>query len=56
VGAWSIADAFFTPVATRFRTYGVALSDFGDTGMAAAYVEALLSTPEYLAWEMMALG
>ena len=27
---WSIADAFFTPVATRFRTYGVRLSDFGD--------------------------
>ena len=32
VGEWSIADAFFTPVATRFRTYGVRLSDFGDEG------------------------
>ena len=32
LGAWSIADAYFTPVATRFRTYGVDLSDYGDEG------------------------
>jgi glutathione S-transferase len=50
VGAWSIADAFFTPVATRFHTYGVQLSDFGDHGDAAAYADSLLKTPEYLAW------
>ena len=50
VGPWSIADAFFTPVATRFHTYGVRLSDFGDRGEAAIYAEALLKTPEYLAW------
>jgi glutathione S-transferase len=50
VGPWSIADAFFTPVATRFHTYGVKLSDFGDRGAAASYAEALLTTPEYLAW------
>lgn len=50
-GDWSIADAFFTPVATRFRTYGVKLSDFGDTGAAGAYCERLLETPEFLAWE-----
>ena len=49
-GPWSIADAFFTPVATRFHTYGVRLSDFGDRGDAATYAEALLHTPEYLAW------
>ena len=36
---WSIADAFYTPVATRFRSYGVLLSDFGDTGPAGAYAE-----------------
>ena len=29
---WSIADAFYTPVATRFRSYGVLPSDHGDTG------------------------
>ena len=50
LGDWSIADAFYTPVATRFRTYGIALSDFGDTGAAAAYSQRLLETPEFLAW------
>lgn len=50
-GDWSIADAFFTPVATRFRTYGVMLSDFGDAGDAGEYCERLLQTPEFLAWE-----
>lgn len=50
-GDWSIADAFYTPVATRFRTYGVRLSDFGDTGPAGEYGERLLETPEFKAWE-----
>ncbi len=50
-GDWSIADAFFTPVATRFRTYGVRLAEYGDHGAAQAYSERLLSTPEFLAWE-----
>jgi len=49
-GDWSIADAFYTPVATRFLSYGVKLSDFGDRGSAGAYAEALLETPEYEAW------
>jgi glutathione S-transferase len=48
---WGIADAFFTPVASRFRTYGVLLSDFGDAGPAGQYMERLLEEPEYLAWE-----
>ena len=51
LGEWSIADAFYTPVATRFRTYGVQLSDFGDTGEAGRYAEALLKTAEFKAWE-----
>ena len=51
VGEWSIADAFYTPVATRFRTYGIHLSDYGDTGAAGAYCERLLQAPEFLAWE-----
>jgi len=50
-GGWSVADAFYTPVATRFRTYGVRLSDYGDAGPAGAYAERLLETPEFLAWE-----
>jgi len=46
-GEWSIADAFFTPVAARFRTYGVMLSDFGDAGACGEYAERLLETPEF---------
>lgn len=55
-GEWSIADAFFTPVATRFRTYGVKLSDFGDDGRAGEYAQRLLETPEFLEWERGARG
>jgi len=47
---YGIVDAFFTPVATRFRTYGVVLSSFGDTGPAGAYAERLLERPEFLDW------
>jgi glutathione S-transferase len=56
LGDWSIADAFYTPVATRFRSYGVRLSDYGDLGPAGAYVERLLEQPEFLAWETAALA
>jgi len=56
VGSWSIADAFFTSVATRFRTYGLKLSDFGDTGAAGAYAARLLQTQEFLEWEKAALA
>jgi glutathione S-transferase len=48
---WGIADAFFTPVATRLRTYGVRLSDFGDPGPGGQYAERLLERPEFLAWQ-----
>lgn len=51
LGEWSIVDAFFTPVATRFRTYGIHPSDYGDTGAAGVYAERLLETPEFLDWE-----
>jgi glutathione S-transferase len=53
--AWSIADAFYTPVATRFRSYVIPLTDHGDDGTAGAYAQRLLETPEYLAWEHDAL-
>jgi glutathione S-transferase len=56
LGAWSIADAFFTPVATRFRSYGVRLSDYGDMGAAGIYCETLMETPEFLEWERLALA
>lgn len=50
LAGWSIADAFYTPVAARFRTYGIA--PIGDpNGTAAAYAARLLGTPEFRAWE-----
>lgn len=55
-GDWSIADAFFTPVATRLRTYGQVLSDYGDVGLCAAYVERLLDDPDFKVWEAAAKG
>jgi glutathione S-transferase len=51
LGEWSIADAFYTPVASRFRSYGILLSDHGDTGPAGAYCTRLLQEPDFLAWE-----
>lgn len=51
LGEWSIADAFYTPVATRFRSYSIALSEHGDNGACAAYAARLLETPEFLEWE-----
>lgn len=56
VGEWSIADAFYTPVATRFRSYGVDLAAHGDDGPCAAYAQCLLQTPEFLEWERDALA
>lgn len=46
----TIADAFYLPMATRFRTYGVALS-----AVASAYAEALLRDSAFLTWEREAL-
>ena len=48
-GDWSAADAFYAPVVTRFRTYGVELN--GDD---AAYSDAVLSHPDMLAIEAAA--
>lgn len=46
-----IADAFYVPVASRFRSYGVSLSP-----AAQAYVEGVLGTPVFQAWERDALA
>jgi glutathione S-transferase len=48
-GAWSAADAFYTPVVTRFRTYGLPLS-----GAAADYATAVLEDPLFLKLEEQA--
>lgn len=56
LGEWSIADAFYAPVASRFRTYAVDLAAHGDDGQAQAYSDRLLRTPEFIAWEEAALA
>lgn len=50
-GDWSIADAFYTPVAARFRTYAIDLPE-----TAQAYVDLLLFDPDYRAWEAAGLA
>jgi glutathione S-transferase len=49
-GAYSLADAFYAPVAFRFRTYGVA-----PEGAAGAYLKAALLHPIVREWETAAL-
>ena len=44
-GRFGAADAFYTPVATRFVTYGVALE-----GAAANYRDALMARPDLSDW------
>ena len=48
-GKWSAADAFYLPVVTRFRTYGLPL-----TGVAADYAAAVLEDPDFLKLEEQA--
>jgi glutathione S-transferase len=49
-GAPGAADAMYAPVATRLRTYGVALDP-----VAAAYVEAVHAWPLFREWQAAAL-
>lgn len=49
-GQFSNADAMFAPVATRFRTYGVDLSRFGDVGTAQTYADTILALPAMAEW------
>ena len=49
-GAFTIADAMYAPVATRFRTYSIDLARFGDDGTAADYAQTLLAMPEMQEW------
>ena len=45
-GKWSAADAFYMPVITRFRTYGVALPE-----RLKVYAKAVLEHPDVVALE-----
>jgi len=44
-GSFGIADAYFAPVCTRIRTYGLPVSE-----RAAAYVERVFALPAMQAW------
>jgi glutathione S-transferase len=50
-GTFTIADAFYAPVAFRFRTYGVR-----PAGVAGEYLAALLALPAMQEWERAAAG
>lgn len=50
-GSFTIADAMYAPVVSRFRTYGVDLAALGDDGLAKAYMEAVLTLPAFREWE-----
>lgn len=45
-GDFSIADAFYAPVATRFRTYGLELDE-----IVGSYVEVIHRLPAFLEWQ-----
>jgi glutathione S-transferase len=49
-GRYCAADAMYTPVASRFRTYGVALD-----ATCQAYADAVLAWPAFMAWQSAAL-
>ena len=49
-GAYSVADAFFAPVASRIATYDLPVSE-----PARAYVAAQLAHPSFRRWRAMAL-
>jgi glutathione S-transferase len=48
-GHFTIADAMYAPVVTRFRTYAVHVDS-----MCHNYMEAILNDPDFLAWEKQA--
>ncbi len=44
-GKYSVADAFFAPVATRLLTYGLGLND-----LTKSYVKTTVSDPDFMEW------
>jgi glutathione S-transferase len=49
-GTFSIADAMYAPVASRFTSYGIRLADYGDDGKAEAYRTMMMALPAMLEW------
>jgi len=53
-GAFTIADAMFAPVASRFSSYVVKLGDYGDDGSADMYRAVMMSLPPMIDWGLAA--
>jgi glutathione S-transferase len=49
-GAFTIADAMFAPVASRFTSYILDLKDYGDDGSAAAFRDHMMALPAMREW------
>jgi len=53
-GAFSIADAMYAPVASRFSSYTAKLADYGDDGSAEAYRAMMMALPAMINWGLAA--
>ena len=49
-GLFSVADAMYAPVVTRFLTYDVDLAALGDDGTARTYMDAIMTLPAMQDW------
>ncbi|PKQ09648.1 MAG: glutathione S-transferase [Alphaproteobacteria bacterium HGW-Alphaproteobacteria-12] len=50
-GPFTVADAIYAPVVSRFQTYGTDLAALGDEdGLARAYMDAILTLPSMRDW------
>lgn len=49
-GCFSVADAMYAPVVTRFITYDVDLEALGDDGTVRAYMDAVMTLPSMQDW------
>ena len=49
-GTFTIADAMFAPVASRFTTYLPNLAAYGDTGAAEGYRATMMALPGMIDW------
>ncbi|GMV61914.1 MAG: hypothetical protein AMXMBFR74_10830 [Parvibaculum sp.] len=49
-GRFSVTDAMYAPVVTRFATYDVDLEALGDDGTVRAYMNAIMTLPSMQDW------
>jgi len=49
-GRFSVADAMYSPVASRFTTFDTDLKQYGDDGAAEAWRSMMMQLPHMMAW------